>query len=152
LVYRLASELQVLLVHPGGPFWARRDTGAWSIPKGEVDAKEPLLDAARREFHEETGFVVAGEFVPLRPVPQQSKKAIHAWALRGDCDTAHLRSNTFSMEWPPRSGEMREFPEVDRAAWFSITEALQRIVPGQAPLLRELVTLVGDSPAPPAVG
>jgi predicted NUDIX family NTP pyrophosphohydrolase len=148
LVYRRhRGELQVLLVHPGGPFWANRDAGAWSIPKGEVDSAELLLEAARREFQEETGFSAAGEFLPLTPLRQRSGKVIHAWAVPGDCDPALLRSNTFSLEWPPRSGERREFPEVDRAAWFSISEALRQIVPGQAGLLRELAALVGYPPA-----
>jgi predicted NUDIX family NTP pyrophosphohydrolase len=148
LVFRRhRGELQVLLVHPGGPFWANRDAGAWSIPKGEVDPAETLLDAARREFHEETGFTVAGEFLPLTPARQCSGKVVHAWAAQGDCDPALLRSNTFSLEWPPRSGETREFPEVDRAAWLSIPDALRQIVPGQAGLVRELESLVGRPPA-----
>lgn len=148
LVYRShRGELQVLLVHPGGPVWAKRDVGAWSIPKGEADPGEPLLDAARREFREETGFTVAGAYVPLTPVKQQSGKVVHAWGVRGDCDPADLRSNTFSLEWPPHSGETREFPEVDRAAWFTIPVALQQILPGQAGLVRELATLLGFPPA-----
>lgn len=143
LVYRRRNgELQVLLVHPGGPFWVKRDLGAWSIPKGEVDAAEPLLDAANREFHEETGFTVVGEFRALTPLRQPGGKTVHAWAVPGDCDPARLRSNTFSLEWPPRSGTQREFPEIDRAAWFPIDEALRRILPGQAGFLRELTTPV----------
>ena len=142
LVYRRRNgELQVLLVHPGGPFWAKRDIGAWSIPKGEVDGAEPLLDAANREFHEETGFTVAGEFRALTPLRQPGGKTVHAWAVPGDCDPARLRSNTFSLEWPPRSGTQREFPEIGRAAWFSIDEAMRRILPGQAGFVRELATL-----------
>jgi predicted NUDIX family NTP pyrophosphohydrolase len=148
LVYRRhRGELQVLLVHPGGPLWAKRDAGAWSIPKGEVDPAESLLDAAQREFQEETGFTVAGEFQQLTPVRQRSGKVIHAWAVPGDCDPALLRSNTFSLEWPPRSGERREFPEVDQAAWFAVPDGLRQIVPGQAGLLRELAALVGHPPA-----
>jgi predicted NUDIX family NTP pyrophosphohydrolase len=148
LVFRRhRGELQVLLVHPGGPFWANRGAGVWSIPKGEIDPAETLLDAARREFHEETGFTVDGEFLPLTPVRQRSGKVIHAWAVQGEWDPARLRSNTFSLEWPPRSGETRQFPEVDRAAWLSIPDALQRIVPGQAVLVRELESLVGRPPA-----
>lgn len=143
LVYRRRDgALEVLLVHPGGPFWAERDAGAWSIPKGEVDPAERLLDAAQREFHEETGFTVAGEFLQLAPLRQRSGKVIHAWAVQGDCDPVYLRSNTFGLEWPPHSGETREFPEVDRAAWFSIPDALRQIVPGQAALVHELATLV----------
>lgn len=142
LVYRRRDgELQVLLVHPGGPFWAKRDLGAWSIPKGEVDAAEPLLDAAKREFHEETGFTVTGEFRALTPLRQPGGKTVHAWAVPGDCDLVRLRSNTFSLEWPPRSGTQREFPEIDRAAWFPIEEASRRILPGQAGFVRELATL-----------
>jgi predicted NUDIX family NTP pyrophosphohydrolase len=149
LVFRRhRGELQVLLVHPGGPFWANRVAGAWSIPKGEVDPAETLLDAARREFHEETGFTVAGAFLPLTPARQRSGKVVHAWAAQGDCDPALLRSNTFSLEWPPHSGETREFPEVDRAAWLSIPDALRQIVPGQAGLVRELESLVGRPPTP----
>jgi predicted NUDIX family NTP pyrophosphohydrolase len=148
LVFRRhRGELQVLLVHPGGPFWANRDAGAWSIPKGEVDPAEPLLDAARREFHEETGFTAAGEFLPLTPARQRSGKVVHAWAAQGDCDPALLRSNTFNLEWPPHSGETREFPEADRAAWLSIPDALRRIVPGQASFVRELESRVGRPPA-----
>ncbi|HEY6223551.1 MAG TPA: NUDIX domain-containing protein [Gemmatimonadales bacterium] len=147
LVYRRhRGELQVLLVHPGGPFWARKDAGAWSIPKGEAEPAESLLDAARREFHEETGFTAEGRFLPLTPVRQRSGKVVHAWAVLGDCDPDLLRSNTFSLEWPPRSGERREFPEVDRAAWFSIPEALRHIVPGQADIVRELATLIEQEP------
>lgn len=143
LVYRQgAGGLEVLLVHPGGPFWANRDLGAWSIPKGEADVAEPLLDAARRELREETGCTVAGDFTALSPLRQKGGKVVHAWAVRGDWDPARLRSSTFSMEWPPRSGSMREFPEVDRAAWFPIAEAERRILPGQAGFLRELATLV----------
>lgn len=143
LVYRKRQgAVEVLLVHPGGPFWAKRDSGAWSIPKGEVDGDEPLLDAARRELEEETGFAVAGDFTALTPLRQKSGKVVHAWAVEGDCDPARLRSNLFSMEWPPRSGTQREFPEVDRAAWFPIAEAERRILPGQAGFLRQLVTLL----------
>lgn len=143
LVYRRGSRgLEVFLVHPGGPFWARRDVGAWSIPKGEVDVAEPLQEAARREFREETGFTVDGEFLALSPLRQLGGKTVHAWALQGDCDPACLRSNSFTLEWPPRSGKKQEFPEIDRADWFPMDEALRRILPGQAGFLRELATLV----------
>lgn len=132
------GALEVLLVHPGGPFWARKDDGAWSIPKGEFDAGEEPLAAARREFAEETGTTVAGEFIELQPVRQPSGKIVHAWAVRADFDPAQLRSNTFSIEWPPKSGQLREFPEVDRAAWFALDQARAKIQPGQLPLLDQL--------------
>ena len=138
LLYRRRGELEVFLVHPGGPFWAKKDLGAWSLPKGELDGDEDPLQAAIREFEEETGFKVDGEFRPLRPLRQPSGKTIVAWAVEGDCDPAELRSNTFSMEWPPKSGRQGEFPEVDRAAWFPLDEARKRIIAGQASFLEEL--------------
>jgi predicted NUDIX family NTP pyrophosphohydrolase len=143
---RRESALEVLLVHPGGPFWAKRDLGAWSIPKGEIDAAEPPQEAAKREFNEETGFTAVGEFRALTPRRQPGGKLVHAWAVRGDCDSERLRGNTFSLEWPPRSGMKREFPEIDRAAWFSIDEASRRILPGQAGFLKELATLLEHAP------
>jgi len=136
------GAIEVLLVHPGGPFWARKDAGAWSIPKGEFDAGEEPLTAARREFEEETGQAVTGEFIALQPVRQPSGKIVHAWAVRADFDPARLRSNTFTIEWPPKSGRSREFPEVDRAAWFTLDEARQKIQPGQRPLLDQLEALL----------
>lgn len=143
LVYRKRREaLEVLLAHPGGPFWAKRDGGAWSIPKGEVNATEPPFEAALREFQEETGFAVSGDFTALSPLRQPGGKVVHAWAVPGDVEPARLRSNTFSMEWPPRSGKQQEFPEIDRVEWFAIDEALRRILPGQAGFLRELASLV----------
>jgi predicted NUDIX family NTP pyrophosphohydrolase len=143
LLYRRRDGgLEVFLVHPGGPFWAKKDLGAWSIPKGELTEGEEPLRAAIREFREETSFDVAGEFLPLSPVKQKSGKMVIAWALEGDCDPQEMRSNTFSMEWPPKSGKQREFPEADRGAWFGIEEARTRIVSGQAPLLDELARLV----------
>jgi len=138
LFRRRGASFEVLLVHPGGPFWKDKDWAAWSIPKGEFDDGEAPLDAARREFEEETGFTAAGPFVPLAPLPQKSGKVIHAWAAEGDLDASAIRSNTFSLEWPPRSGRKQEFPEVDRAAWFAPEEASRRIHPGQAPFLEEL--------------
>jgi predicted NUDIX family NTP pyrophosphohydrolase len=139
LMYRRgAAGLEVLHVHPGGPFWKNRDLGAWTIPKGEHDDSEEALDAARREFAEETGFTASGDFVPLAPVRQKAGKLVRAWALEGDCDADAVRSNAFSMEWPPRSGRMAEFPEVDRAAWFPTEEARRRILPAQVPLIDEL--------------
>ena len=139
LPYRLkAGRLEVLLVHPGGPFWAKRDLGSWSIAKGEyVEGEEPL-QAALRECFEETGYRPAGLFLPLSPRKQPSGKIVDAWAAEGDWDTSHLVSNTFTMEWPKGSGKVREFPEVDRAEWFEIAEAARRILPGQRGFLDEL--------------
>jgi len=136
------GKLEVLLVHPGGPFWARKDDGAWSIPKGEVDPGEDLLHGARREFAEETGFRAEGPFIPLTPLRQPGGKVIHAWAVEGDAEPARLRSNVFSLEWPPKSGRRQEFPEVDRAAWFSLAEAARRSVSGQRGFLAELASML----------
>jgi predicted NUDIX family NTP pyrophosphohydrolase len=139
LLFREApGGLEVLLVHPGGPFWTKKDEGAWTIPKGLVDDGEDPFDAAKREFREETGGSPDGDAIALEPVRQPSGKVIHAWALRGEFDPATLTSNTFLMEWPPRSGQQREFPEVDRAGWFSMDEAGRKILKGQAPLLGDL--------------
>jgi predicted NUDIX family NTP pyrophosphohydrolase len=129
----------VLLVHPGGPFWAKRDLGAWSIPKGECEPDEEPLAAARRELREELGSdPVTGELIDLGDVRQRGGKLVTAWAAEGEFDPAALRSSTFAMEWPPRSGAMRDFPEVDRAEWFALDEARERILPAQAPLLDRL--------------
>ena len=147
LYRRRAGALEVLLVHPGGPFWARRDEGAWSIPKGEHDADEDPLAAARREFAEETGIAPAGEAVALAPIRQKGGKVVRAFALEGDCDPSAVRSNTFVMEWPPRSGRQQEFPEIDRAAWWSIEEAKRKLHSGQVGLVEELETLVAASEA-----
>jgi predicted NUDIX family NTP pyrophosphohydrolase/trans-aconitate methyltransferase len=136
------AGVEVLLVHPGGPFWAKKDDGAWSIPKGEVSDDEEPLAAARREFEEELGGPVEGEFLPLEPIRQPGGKRVLAWAVRADFDPATLRSNTFSMEWPPKSGRQQQFPEVDKAAWFDLDVAKQKILKGQAPLLDELSTKV----------
>jgi len=145
LLYREhEGRLEVLLVHPGGPFWARRDEGAWSIPKGEFEAGEDPLDAARREFEEETGFAAPGGAKRLVPLEQPGGKTVHAWAVRGDLDADGIVSNTFEMEWPPRSGRRQAFPEVDRAAWFTIPEARRKILPGQAGFLEELERSLGD--------
>ena len=139
LLYRLAGgELQAFLVHPGGPFWAKKDEGAWSIAKGEIDDGEDPLTAARREFQEETGFCPTGDAVPLGTFRQPSGKQITAFAVEGDLEPATIRSNTFAMEWPPRSGRMRSFPEVDRAGWFGQEEAKRRILKGQVPILEAL--------------
>jgi predicted NUDIX family NTP pyrophosphohydrolase len=135
---RVAGATEVLLVHPGGPYWARKDAGAWSIAKGEIEEGEDALAAARREFTEETGFSAEGEAFELTPLRQPGGKLVRAWAAAIDVDPARLRSNTFTIEWPPRSGRHQAFPEVDRAAWFTLPEAAVRILPGQAPFLREL--------------
>jgi predicted NUDIX family NTP pyrophosphohydrolase len=144
LLFREAPRgLEVLLVHPGGPFWARKDDGAWSIPKGFIDDGEDPLEAAKREFREETGGSPDGEPIALEPLRQPSGKIVHAWAMRGEFDPSKLTSNTFSMEYPPGSGRQREFPEVDRAGWFSMEEAGRKILKGQAPLLDELRRKLG---------
>jgi predicted NUDIX family NTP pyrophosphohydrolase len=139
LPYRLkVGCLEVLLVHPGGPFWARKDLGSWSIAKGEYLEGEDPLQAALREFFEETGHRPAGPFLPLSPRKQPSGKIIDAWAAESDWDASNLVSNTFTIEWPRGSGKVREFPEVDRAEWFDIAEAARRILPGQREFLDEL--------------
>jgi predicted NUDIX family NTP pyrophosphohydrolase len=142
LFRRRDARLEVLLAHPGGPFWRARDAGVWTVPKGGIDDGEEALDAARREFNEETGFVANGPFVPLTPRRQRSGKVVLAWAVEGDCDPAQLTSLHFSMEWPPRSGRMQSFPEIDRAAGFGLAEARDKILPGQRPFLDELEELV----------
>ena len=139
LMYRRQQgSIQVLLVHPGGPIWKNKDEGAWSIPKGEPTAGEDLLIAAKREFAEETGYEVSGEFMPLAPVKQKSGKKVHAWAVEGDLDPAGIKSNTCSIEWPPRSGKQIEIPEVDRAEFFDLATAKTKINPAQGALLDEL--------------
>ena len=143
LYRRRPAGIEVLLAHPGGPFWSRKDVGAWSIPKGEIDPGEDPVAAARREFREEIGLEVTGPLGPLGQQKQGSGKLVHIWASEGDFDPAHLRSNTFEMEWPKGSGRTQAFPEVDRAAWFALDEARRRILPGQAPFLDALVALVG---------
>lgn len=143
LLYRRnAGELEVLLAHPGGPFWKKRDLGAWTLPKGEIDEGEDAYAAARREFTEETGFEVGEESTALEPLRQPSGKVIYAWAIEGDCNAAHARSIVFKMEWPPKSGKEEEFPEIDKVEWFAIPEAERKILPGQAPFLAQLQALV----------
>ena len=151
LLFRETSRgLEVLLVHPGGPFWANRDEGVWSIPKGELEDDEDLLAAARREFEEETGFEAgSGEVIPLEPLRQTSGKIVYAWARRRDLDPADLKSNSFSMEWPPQSGRQQEFPEVDRAAWLPIESARRKIVKGQAGFLTQLEQMLASARASP---
>lgn len=143
LLYRMRGELEVLLVHPGGPFWSKKDDGAWFIPKGELGEGEAPLDAAVREFAEELGSPPpAGELRSLGSVKNKSGKLIHAWALEGDFDVANLRSNTFSVEWPPRSGKQAQFPEVDRAGFFGIAAALLKMHVAEQPLLERLGQLL----------
>jgi len=153
LLYRRAGgdaggELEVLLVHPGGPFWARRDAGAWSLPKGEVDPGEDERACALRELEEETGGAFpdapADALLPLGEVRQKSGKVVAAWALEGDLDADAIVSNTFELEWPPRSGRMREFPEVDRAGWFALPAAREKLLPAQAPFLDRLAEIAGQ--------
>lgn len=154
LLYRLpeAGEVEILLVHPGGPLWARRDLGAWSIPKGEYSPGEDSLDAALREFQEETGFAPPDRWraAPLGEVVQASGKVVTAFAAEGDLDVAALRSNTFAMEWPPRSGQRRSFPEIDRAGWFGPDEACRRILSAQAPLVGRLLEFLSGPALSPS--
>ncbi|HZT68610.1 MAG TPA: NUDIX domain-containing protein [Terriglobia bacterium] len=136
LLYRVRSgRAEILLVHPGGPFWKNKDSGAWSLPKGEVSPGEDPLETARREFEEETGIHPEGEFVSLGEIKQKGGKIVRAWAFEGDCDPASIKSNTFRMEWPPRSGKVQEFPEIDKAGFFTVTEARKKINPAQVALL-----------------
>jgi predicted NUDIX family NTP pyrophosphohydrolase len=139
LMYRMRDgKCEVLLVHPGGPYWARKDLGVWSIPKGEYTDAEDPFEVAKREFREETSFTAAGDFIPLEQRKQAGGKVVTAWAFEGDCDASSIESNTFTMEWPPRSGQRREFPEVDRAGWFPLDVAKEKILSGQAGFLEEL--------------
>lgn len=139
LLYRNAGgRLEVFLVHPGGPFWAKKDDGAWSIPKGEFTEGEESLEAAKREFQEETGSSVEGTFIPLNPVKQPGGKTVYAWAVEGDIDADAIRSNTFSMEWPKGSAKTKSFPEIDRAEWFDLDTAKVKILKGQLGLLEQL--------------
>ncbi len=139
LLYRLSGDgLEVFLVHPGGPFWAKKDEGAWSVPKGLFEDDENPLEAAKREFREETGFDISGDFMALTPLKQPSGKVVHVWTVEGNIDAASIKSNMFSMEWPPRSGNQQEFPEVDRGGWFTIAQAQVKLLPGQRGFLDEL--------------
>jgi predicted NUDIX family NTP pyrophosphohydrolase len=143
LVYkRSKTGIEVFLVHPGGPFWVKKDLGAWSIPKGEFDDAEDGLAAAKREFFEEVGQTVDGTVIALTPVKQRGGKIVHAWAVEGEVDAVAVRSNEFEMEWPPRSGRKARFPEVDRGQWFAMAEALRHILPSQAPILEELLAML----------
>ena len=146
LMYRWRDgEWSVLLAHPGGPYWARRDDGAWSIPKGLAEPGEDLLSAAQREFKEETGITPHGPFTPLTPLRQPSRKLIHCWAFEGDADAGAIHSVVFEIEWPPRSGHLTAFPEIDRAAWFTRGEALTKIAPGQRGFIDQLAGILRRS-------
>jgi predicted NUDIX family NTP pyrophosphohydrolase len=138
LVFRRRAELEVLLAHPGGPFWAKKDDGAWTIPKGVVEAGADLLATAQREFNEETNLLADGPFLALKPAKQKSGKLVHAFAFEADLDLATFASNTFEMEWPPRSSQRRSFPEIDRIAYFALPAAMTKIIGYQQPFLREL--------------
>lgn len=144
LMYRRSSEgaLQVLLAHPGGPFFAKKDAGAWSLPKGLTEPGEDLLVAARREFHEETGFEVCEPLIELGSIKQKGGKQVHAWAFEGDCDPSQLQSNSFELEWPPRSGKKREFPEIDRAEFFGVEVAREKLLAAQVPFIDRLLEAV----------
>jgi predicted NUDIX family NTP pyrophosphohydrolase len=143
LLYRIGeAATEVLLVHPGGPYWKNKDEGAWSIPKGEFLPEEDSLAAARRELFEETGVTIEGDSRALKPVRQPGGKIVHAWAVEADLDPATIVSNTFEIEWPPRSGRLQSFPEIDRGAWFSLPEARRKILRGQVPLLEELAQML----------
>ena len=148
LIRESEGQLEVLLVHPGGPFWAKRDDGAWSIPKGEFSGDEDMLQAAKREFNEETGVTPIGDFTALDPVRQPSGKIVYAWALKADLDPSKVKSNTFQMDWPPGSGLQQEFPEIDRAEWFSVPVAREKINLAQAELLDRLGKILGAHDEP----
>lgn len=144
---RRAHGIELLLIHPGGPFWSAKDLGAWSIPKGEYDESEAPLVAAQREFGEETGWTPTGPYLPLGSIKQRSGKIVTAWAFEGDFDPATLVSNTFEMQWPPRSGRMQVFPEVDRGEWFDVAAARRRIIDSQAVFIDELEKRLRETPA-----
>jgi len=146
LFRRIGPQIEVLLAHPGGPFWKHKDEGAWSIPKGEYGDDEDPLAAAKREFSEEIGVTPSGEFIPLGEVRQPGGKIVSVWALEGNFDARNLRSNTFSIPWPPNSGKLQEFPEIDRAEWFSLEIARRKILKGQAEVLDRLAGYLPDAP------
>jgi predicted NUDIX family NTP pyrophosphohydrolase len=143
LAFRRRSELEVLLAHPGGPFWAKKDDGAWTIPKGLLEPGDDLVAAARREFSEETGLTASGDLIALKPVNQKSGKVVHAFAFEADFDLAGFGSNSFEIEWPPKSGRRQSFPEIDRIAYFTLDLAMTKIIAYQQPLLRELEERLG---------
>lgn len=142
LFRRAAGAIEVFLVHPGGPFWRNKDDGAWTFPKGEIGPDEDPLAAARREFREETGFDVDGDLIDLGTITQKAGKVVHVFAVEADVDAGAVRSNTFLKEWPPRSGTMQEFPEVDRAGWFTADDARRKLLPAQTAFVDRLLTLV----------
>jgi predicted NUDIX family NTP pyrophosphohydrolase len=147
LLYRLnENRLEVLLVHPGGPFWEKKDEHAWSIPKGEFTDNEDSLTAAKREFQEETGFAADGSFFELNPVKQSGGKTVYAWAVEGYIDAAAVKSNSFSLEWPPKSGKYRDFPEIDKAGWFTTEEARVKIIKGQMAFIEQLLDIKDNRP------
>jgi len=147
LAFRRKRGLEVLLAHPGGPYWRNKDAGAWSIPKGLVESGD-VLACAKREFNEETGLTAKGDFIPLNPVRQKSGKTVHAFALEGDFDLSGFASNEFEMEWPPHSGQTQSFPEMDRIAYFKLATARRKILPAQRPFIEELVKRLKEEPSP----
>jgi predicted NUDIX family NTP pyrophosphohydrolase len=142
---RRDGDMEIFLMHPGGPFWKNKDAGAWSIPKGEIDETESEIDAAKREFEEETGTKVNEGLIPLQPIRQKNGKLVIAWAIEQDIDAAGITCNLFEMEWPPRSGKFQQFPEMDRADWFSVTAAKEKIIPAQAALIGQLEKILDRS-------
>jgi predicted NUDIX family NTP pyrophosphohydrolase len=146
LLYRcIENTIEFFLVHPGGPFWKNKDIGAWTIPKGELEDEEDALEAAKREFKEETGTIIDGNFITLTPVKQKAGKLIYTWAIQGNIDSEKITSNTFKIQWPPKSGKWVDLPEVDKAGWFSIEESKQKINPAQIPLIDELLELIKNN-------
>lgn len=149
LPFRVGQAVEVFIVHPGGPFWARKDMGSWSIAKGEIDENEEPLEAARREFLEETGIEIRGVLIPLAPITQKSGKVVHAFAVQADFDGSRIVSNTFRMEWPRGSGIQKDFPEVDRAAWYTVRHARLKLVEAQVSFLDELMKIIPGDQLPP---
>lgn len=147
LAFRRSRGLELLLAHPGGPYWRNKDAGAWSIPKGQVESGD-VLACAKREFNEETGLTAAGDFIALKPIRQKGGKTVHAFALEGDYDLSKFASNEFEMEWPPRSGKRRRFPEIDRIAYFKLATARRKILPAQRAFIEELVRRLREEPSP----
>jgi len=146
LLYRcMENTIEFFLVHPGGPFWKNKDIGAWTIPKGELEDEEDALETAKREFKEETGTIIDGNFITLTPVKQKAGKLVYAWAIQGNIDSEKITSNTFKIQWPPKSGKWVDLPEVDKAGWFSIEESKQKINPAQIPLIDELLELIKNT-------